>query len=37
LALYADDTAFIATFGKPTLLVIYLESKLDDLQRWLSE
>ena len=37
LALYADDTAIIATSRKPTLLVIYLESYLNDLQRWLSD
>jgi hypothetical protein len=37
LALYADDTAIIATSRKPTLLVNYLESYLNDLQRWLSE
>jgi len=37
LALYADDTAIIATFRKPTLLVSYLESYLNDLQRWLSD
>ena len=37
LALYADDTAIIATFHKPTLLVSYLESYLNDLQRWLSD
>jgi len=37
LALYADDTAIIATSRKPTLLVTYLESYLNDLQRWLSE
>jgi len=37
LALYANDTAFIATSRKPTLLVSYLESHLNDLQRWLSE
>jgi len=37
LVLYADDTTIIATFGKPTLLVSYLESYLNDLQRWLSE
>jgi len=36
LALYADDTAIIATSRKPTLLVSYLESYLNDLQRWLS-
>ena len=36
LALYADDTAIIATSRKPTLLVSYLESYLD-IQRWLSE
>ena len=35
LALYADDTAIIATSRKPTLLVSYLESYLNDLQRWL--
>jgi len=37
LALYADDTAIIARSLKPTLLVSYLESYLNDLQRWLSE
>ena len=37
LALYADDTAVIATSRKPALLVSYLESYLNDLQRWLSE
>ena len=30
LALYADDTAIIATSRKPTLLVSYLESYLND-------
>ena len=34
---YADDTAIIATSRKPTLLLSYLESYLNDLQRWLSE
>jgi len=37
LALYADDTAIIATSRKLTLLVSYLQSYLNDLQRWLSE
>jgi hypothetical protein len=37
LALYANDTAIIATSRKPTLFVSYLESYLNDLQRWLSE
>ena len=37
LALYADATAIIAKSRKPTLLVSYLESYLNDLQRWLSE
>ena len=37
LALYADDMAIIATSRKPTLLVSYLESYLNDLQRWLSD
>ena len=36
LALYADNTAIIATSRKPTLLVCYLESYLNDLQRWMS-
>jgi hypothetical protein len=36
LALYADDKAIIATPRKPTLLVIYPESYLND-QQWLSE
>ena len=37
LALYAYDTAIIATSRKPTLLVSYLESYLSNLQRWLTE
>ena len=37
LAIYADDTANIATSRKPTLLIGYLESYLNELQRWLSE
>ena len=37
LALYADDTVIIATSRRPTLLVSYLESYLNDLQWWLSE
>ena len=37
LTLYAEDTAIIATSRKPTLLVSYLESYLNDLQRWLNE
>jgi len=37
LALYADDMAIIATSRNPTLLVTYLESYLNDLQRWLSD
>ena len=34
LALYADDRAIIATSRKPMLLVSYLESYLNDFQRW---
>jgi hypothetical protein len=37
LPLYAYDTTIIATSHKPKLLVSYLESYLNDLQRWLSE
>jgi len=37
LALYADDTAIIATSRKRTLFVNYLESYLNDLQQLLSE
>ena len=37
LDLYADDTAIIVTSCKPTLLVSYLESYLNDFHRWLSE
>jgi hypothetical protein len=37
LALYVDDTAVVATSRKLTLLVSYLESYLNNLQRWLSE
>ena len=33
VSLYADDTAVIATSRKPTLLVSYLESYLNDFQR----
>jgi hypothetical protein len=33
LALYADDTANIATFRKPALLVSYLESYVSDFER----
>ena len=36
LALYAHDTANIATFRKPTLLVRYVESYLRNPQRWVS-
>jgi len=35
LALYVEDTAIIVTSRNPTLLVSYLESYLNDLQRWL--
>jgi hypothetical protein len=37
LAVYADETAVMATFRKPTMLVTYLDSYLGDLQRLLSE
>jgi hypothetical protein len=37
LALYADDTAVIATFLRPTLLVRYLETYLSRLEQWLTE
>jgi hypothetical protein len=37
LALYAEDTAIIITSRKPTLFISYLESYLNDLQRWSSE
>jgi hypothetical protein len=37
LALYVDDTAIISTSRKPTLLVSYMESYLNDFQRWLSD
>jgi len=37
LALYADNTAIIATSRKPTMLVIYLELYVSDLQQWLIE
>jgi hypothetical protein len=37
LALYAEDTAVIATSRQPALLVWYLETYLSDLERWLSE
>jgi hypothetical protein len=36
LALYGD-TAIIATFRKPAPLISYLESYLNDLERWLGE
>jgi hypothetical protein len=37
LALYAHDAAVIATSRKPALLVSYLQSYLNYLQRWFSE
>ena len=37
LALYAGDTAVIATSRQPALLVKYLETYLSGLERWLSE
>ena len=37
LALYADDTAVVATSRRPALLVKYLEAYLSDLERWLTE
>jgi len=37
LAFPAEDTAIIATSRQPPLLVIYLETYLSDLERWLSE
>ena len=37
LALYADDTANIATSRKPALLVSYLEAYLSELEQWLRE
>ena len=37
LALYAEDTAAIATSCQPALLVTYLETYFSDLERWLSE
>jgi len=37
LSLNADYTAIIATSRKPTLLVSYRESYLNDLQRWCSD
>jgi hypothetical protein len=36
-AFYTNNTAITATSRKPTLLVSYLESYLNGLQRWLSE
>jgi hypothetical protein len=37
LALYADDMAIIGTARKQTLLVSYLESYLNEVQRWFIE
>ena len=37
LALYADDTAIIATSRTPVLLVSYLQAYLSHLERWLTE
>jgi hypothetical protein len=37
LALYADNTAIIATSRKPTMLVSYVEEYLNDFQRRLCE
>jgi hypothetical protein len=35
LAFYAGDTAVVAKCRNPTLFVSYLESYLNELQRWL--
>jgi retron-type reverse transcriptase len=37
LALYADDTAIIATSRKSALLITYLATYLSHLERWLKE
>jgi retron-type reverse transcriptase len=37
LALYADETAIIATSRQSALLTRYLETYLSDLERWLRE
>jgi hypothetical protein len=37
LALYADDTAIIATSRKSALLIRHLETYLSDAERWLRE
>jgi retron-type reverse transcriptase len=37
LALYADDTAIIATSRKSALLITYLQTYLSHLERWLIE
>jgi hypothetical protein len=37
LALYAEDTAIIATSRKLKLLFSYLEAYLNDLQWWLTD
>jgi hypothetical protein len=37
LALYADDTAIIAMSRKSALLIRYLETYLNDQERWLRE
>ena len=37
LALYADDTAIIATSRTPVLLVSYMQTYLIHLERWLTE
>ena len=37
LILYANDTAIIATSCKTRMPLSYLESYLNDLQRWLSD
>jgi hypothetical protein len=37
LAQYADDTALVAMFRSPSLLVGYLEAYFGRLERWLRE
>jgi hypothetical protein len=37
LAMYADDTAIIATSRKTALLIRYLETYLSDIEQWLRE
>jgi hypothetical protein len=36
-AFYADDSAIVASYRKPMLLISYLEAYISDIEQWLRE